>query len=300
MLKNAQVKRLAHSLGAEIRGVQLTDIKSSQAREIEDLLWEHQVLFFPDQSLTATEHVRFGELFGELEAHPHLMHSDVESETDAAKILELKASRGGVADEWHSDLSFMPEPARVSILRMVKCPEIGGDTLWANLYMAFEELSEPLRDLCEGLSALHNAEPHGRPEIMMIHPMVRVHPETGRKVLFVNEHFTRRIVELSATESDLLLGYLKQWVSSPRFHVRYRWSQGAVAIWDNRCTQHMVLSDFDQERVIQRVTVMGDTPQGAKPRWPSFVRPGVRSDTSRHDAMLRKYLRSRSEESVKD
>ena len=90
MLKNAQVKRLAHSLGAEIRGVQLTDMKSSQAREIEDLLWEHQVLFFPDQSLTATEHVRFGELFGELEAHPHLMHSDVESETDAAKILELK------------------------------------------------------------------------------------------------------------------------------------------------------------------------------------------------------------------
>lgn len=293
MANNVEIKRLASALGAEIRGLDLSEVGPEQARQIEAWLWEHQVLFFPDQSLNTDQHVAFGEHFGQLEAHPHLNNLEGEE----SKILELRSASGGVADEWHSDLSFLPEPALVSILKMVQCPEVGGDTLWANLYLAFEALSDPLRDLCEGLSALHNAEPHGRPEVMTVHPMVRVHPETGRKVLFVNEHFTRRIVELSANESDLLLRYLKTWVASPRFCVRYRWEQGTVAMWDNRCTQHMVLNDFEGERTIQRVTVMGDKPQGALPRWEPYVRPGGRSDTSRHDRMLRRYLRGVAGES---
>ncbi|MFP6638847.1 MAG: TauD/TfdA family dioxygenase, partial [Myxococcota bacterium] len=245
-----KIKRLASALGAEVRGLDLAEVGTDEARQIEGLLREYHVVLFPDQSLTSDQHIALGEHFGELQAHPHLVNLVGEHE----KILELHSDRGGVADEWHSDLSFLPEPGLVSILKMVKCPEVGGDTLWANLCLAFEALSDPLRDLCEGLSALHNAEPHGRPEVMTVHPMVRVHPETGRKVLFVNEHFTRRIVELSANESDLLLGYLKTWVASPRFCVRYRWEQGTVAMWDNRCTQHMVLNDFEGERVIQRVT----------------------------------------------
>jgi taurine dioxygenase len=180
---------------------------------------------------------------------------------------------------------------------MVKCPPVGGDTMWANLYRAFDELSPPLRDLCEGLSALHNAEPHGKPEVMTVHPVVRVHPETGRKVLYVNEHFTRRIVEMSRDESDVLLGHLTRWLASPRFTLRYRWSEGTVAMWDNRCTQHFVLNDFDEERVIQRVTVMGDKPMGAAPRWEPYIktREGGLSVVARHDQLLRQYFRGQSE-----
>ena len=132
---------------------------------------------------------------------------------------------------------------------MVRCADAGGDTMWSSLERAYEELSQPLQELCEGLSALHDAEPHGRPERRTIHPVVRVHPETGRKALYVNEHFTRRLVELSAAESDLLLGHLTRWVQQPRFTVRYRWTTGTIALWDNRCTQHVVLNDVEGERM---------------------------------------------------
>lgn len=286
-----QVTRLASALGAEVRGFALADVDDALARELEKLLWEHQVLFFPDQHPSLETHVAFGEHFGELAGHPHL----VNAETDHDKIFELHASHGGVADEWHSDLTFMERPSIYSILHMKKTPVLGGDTQWANLYRVFEELSPPMQELCEGLTALHNAEPHGRPEVMTVHPLVRVHPETGRKVLFANEHFTKRIVELSRGESDALLAYLTRFISHPRFAHRHHWTAGTVAIWDNRCTQHSVLNDFEGERVIQRVTIMGDEVVGvSEPRWQPYVRPGARSDTSRHDRLLRQHLRRAS------
>jgi len=288
-MSGLEVARIAAALGAEVKGINLASLDEEGARQIERLLWEHHVLFFPDQSLEVAEHVAFGSLFGELQGHPHL-----ENVREDDRLFVLKGSRGGVADEWHSDLSFLPRPALISILQMMECPEVGGDTLWSNLATAFEQLSPPLKDLCEGLSALHNAEPHGLPETMCIHPMVRVHPENGKKVLFVNEHFTRRIVELSVEESKLLLSYLARWVASPRFTVRYRWKPGTIAMWDNRCTQHSVLNDFTGERIIHRVTVMGDEPKGENPRWEPYTRTHGRSDTSRHDRMLRDYLKSES------
>ena len=122
--------------------------------------------------------------------------------------------------------------------------------------------------------------------------MVRIHPETGRKALYVNEHFTRRIVELSASESDLLLGYLTRWVASPRFTVRYRWAQGTIAMWDNRCTQHFVLNDIEGERIIQRVTIMGDTVEGPGPRWEPHT--ADRGATTRYDRQLKKALAERA------
>ena len=126
-------------------------------------------------------------------------------------------------------------------------------------------------------------------------PVVRIHPATKRKSLFVNEHFTRRIVELSHEESEVLLGYLKRWVANPRFTVRYRWSEGTVAMWDNRCTQHFVLNDFDGERIIQRVTVMGDVPEGAgSPRWDPYVRSQKPAATSRYDGQLNQFLGRRA------
>jgi taurine dioxygenase len=245
------------------------------------------VLFLPDQHLTPDEHIAFGRLFGELESHPNLG-----LDAERPEFFELRAAggAGAIADEWHSDLSCQRRPSLMAILQVRKCPAVGGDTLWANMYGAYEALSPPMKDFCEGLSALHDAGPHGKPEIRAIHPVVRVHPETGRRSLFVNEHFTRRIVELSHDESEMLLRYLIHWVTRARFTVRYRWSAGTVAIWDNRCTQHHVLDDFEGERVIQRVTVMGDEPHAATPpRWEPFS--SAISASSWRDAPLRAFLR---------
>jgi len=286
------VTRLAGALGAEVHGIDLGNVNSADAAAIESLLLEHLVLFFPDQKLTAEQHIAFGRHFGPLEGHPNLQNP---FDSEHPELFELAASHGGVADEWHTDITFRSEPALMSVLHMLRCPAVGGDTMWTSLYAAFEELSAPMQELCEGLSALHDALPHNHPEQMAVHPVVRVHPVTGRKALYVNEHFTRRIVEMNATESDVLLRYLTKWVQNPRFTVRYRWTAGTVAMWDNRCTQHFVLNDFEGERVIQRVTVMGDKPRGAAPRWQPWVRPGRLSAASRHDRQLFQYLKSRGE-----
>ena len=286
-----EVIRLAGSLGAEVRGLSLAEAGAEEAEQIQALLTEHLVLFFPGQHLTPDEHIAFGRLFGELEAHPNLALG-----AERPEFFELRAEggAGAIADEWHSDLTCQASPSVLAVLHMKKCPEFGGDTLWANMYKAYDELSPPMKEFCEGLTALHDAAPHYRPENKAIHPVVRVHPVTGRKSLFVNEHFTRRIVELSHDESDMLLRHLTRWASSTRFTVRYHWSEGTIAMWDNRCTQHHVLNDFEGERIIQRVTVMGDRPEGEPPRWQPWVRPGRRrSATSRHDRQLYQYLSAR-------
>jgi taurine dioxygenase len=281
-----QVDRLAPALGAEIRGVDLATPSAEDIADIKALLLENLVIFFPDQVISVDEHVELGRQFGPLEGHPNLKNPY----TQHPELFELAASHGGVADEWHTDITFREEPALMSVLHMVKCPPSGGDTMWTSLYRAYEELSPPLQELCEGLSALHDALPHNHPEQMAVHPVVRVHPETGRKALYVNEHFTRRIVEMNATESDAILRHLTRWVSNPRFTVRYHWQEGTIAMWDNRCTQHFVLNDFEGERVIQRVTVMGDKPEGSEPRWQPWIKPGRLSAASRHDRQLHQFL----------
>ena len=281
-----QVNRLAPALGAEIRGVDLAAPSAEDIAEIKSLLLEHLVVFFPEQVISVDEHVELGRQFGPLEGHPNLQNPY----TQHPELFELAASHGGVADEWHTDITFREEPALMSVLHMVKCPPSGGDTMWTSLYLAYEELSAPLQELCEGLTALHDALPHNHPEQMAVHPVVRVHPETGRKALYVNEHFTRRIVEMNATESDAILRHLTRWVSNPRFTVRYHWQEGTIAMWDNRCTQHFVLNDFEGERVIQRVTIMGDKPEGSEPRWQPWIKPGRLSAASRHYRQLHQFL----------
>ncbi len=283
------VIRLAGALGAEIRGPHLADCSADEIDAIKALLLEHLVIFFPDQTISPEAHVNFGRHFGHLEGHPNLQKNT----GLPPEVFELRASTGGVADEWHTDLTFQERPALMSILYMVSCPDTGGDTLWTSLYAAYDELSDPMKSLCDGLTALHDALPHNHPEQTSIHPVVRVHPLTGKKALYVNEHFTRRIVEMNATESDALLNLLTKWVSNPRFTVRYNWTPGTIAIWDNRCTQHFVLNDFDSERVIQRVTIVGDQVEGVGPsRWKPWVRPGRLSATSRHDRQLFLHLKS--------
>jgi taurine dioxygenase len=290
--KGLEVRPISGSLGAEIRGISLDAATAADADDIRALLFEHLVLLFPDQALDPDQHIAFGKLFGKLDSHPNLAFGG-----ERPEFFELHAEggQGAIADEWHSDLSCEDEPSIMSILHMVKSPSVGGDTMWANMYKAYEELSPAMKEFCEGLTALHDADPHGRADRIAIHPVVRVHPETGRKSLFVNEHFTRRIVELSHEESKSVLGYLTRWVTSPSFTVRYSWREGTIAIWDNRCTQHYVLNDFEGERIIQRVTVMGDKPEAASPpRWEPFI-AGL-SATSRHDRQLIGYLKARDGE----
>ena len=286
-----ETKRLAGSLGAEVTGADLRDPTDADVSRVKEMLLEHKVLFFPAQTISVDQHVALGKRFGRIESHPNLKNPI----TDNPDIFELVASQGGIADEWHTDITFEDQPSILSVLHMVKCPPVGGDTMWTSLEQAYDELSQPMKDMCEGLTALHDALPHNRPDKMAVHPVVRVHPETGRKSLYVNEHFTRRIVELSWGESKALLDYLTGWVKNPRFTVRYRWATGTVGMWDNRCTQHFVLNDFNDERIIQRVTVMGDEVSGVgEPRWSPYVRPGPLSATSRHDRQLAMYLKEHS------
>lgn len=285
-----KVTRLAGALGAEITGFNLAGANGQDIDRVKALLLEHKVIFFPGQSIDIVEHVALGRQFGQIESHPNLKNPF----TQHPEVFELAATHGGVADEWHTDITFQDSPSMMSILHMVKCPEVGGDTMWTSLSEAYDELSEPMQSLCEGLSALHDAHPHNRPQDMAVHPVVRVHPETGAKALYVNEHFTRRIVEMNATESRVILDYLTEWVKNPRFTVRYKWTPGTIAFWDNRCTQHFVLNDFEGERIIQRVTVMGDEVKAAAaPQWEPWVRDGRASATTRLDRQLNSYMKAK-------
>jgi len=285
------VKRLAGTLGAEVTGIRLAEIGAEETDAVKVLLSQHKVLLFPDQHLSPDEHVALGQKFGELEgAHPNLAKPGMPS----PHIFELKATEGGIADEWHTDLTFTEHPPLMSILNMVACPEAGGDTMWTDLIAAYNDLSEPMQEMLDGLTALHDARPHGNRDAMAIHPVVRVHPDTGEKALYVNEHFTRRIVEMNAFESEALLAFLTRWVQNPRFTVRLHWTEGAIGMWDNRVTQHFVINDFVGERVIQRVTVLGDDPQGAgAPRWRPWTERATISATSHWDAQLYRFLRDR-------
>ena len=284
-----EVKKLSKALGAEVTGVDLCSVSDEDIENIKSLLVDNMVLFFPGQTISQEEHVEFGAKFGELEGHPNLKNKTVTH----PKIFELAASTGGIADEWHTDITYQDSPAIMSVLHMVKCPEIGGDTMWSNLNAAYEALSDPLKDLCEGITALHDASPHGRPDKTAIHPVVRLHPVSEKKVLYVNEHFTRRIVEMTMDESDMLLSHLTKWVTQPQFTVRYHWTEGTIAMWDNRSTQHYVVNDFDGERIIQRVTVMGDEVNASSnPRWRPALREGYSAVTT-HDKQLINHLKNK-------
>ena len=264
--------------GAEIRGLDLSrPLDSATVREVREALTRYLVLFFPGQNLTPDEHAAFGRQFGELtEAHPILPALDVEH----PEVLPID-SRANKSAFWHTDVTFMNTPPMGSILHAVELPDVGGDTLWVNLQAAYDRLAAPLRDLCDGLTAIHydpffaaDIEAAGgctwdgkrikrlRP---VLHPVVRIHPETGRKGLFVNENFTQSILGFSKIESDGLLQLLyRHCTMVPELSLRHRWQPGDVAFWDNRATLHYATDDYgDVLRIVHRVTLRGDQPVGA-------------------------------------
>lgn len=258
-------------IGAEIFGVDLNQALSDAVIDvIREALMTYQVIFFRDQSLTHESHKAFGRRFGELFIHNGV--AGIEGHPEIVAIHADANSKYIAGDNWHSDLTMNPQPPMGSILYLHTLPEVGGDTLWANMYAAYDALSDRMKAHVEKLTALHDGEHVYRPIISdptktypcSAHPVVRVHPVTGRKALFVNPSYTTRIVELPKPESDALLAYLHQHCQDPNFQVRFRWRPHSVAFWDNRCTQHFAIYDYyPHVRSGFRVTIAGDTPIGA-------------------------------------
>ena len=267
------VKPLTAVIGAEIGGVDISQPLSNQTfTEVHDALMLYQVVFFRDQHMSLEQHKTFGRQFGELHVHPS--SPNLEGHPEILEIHADENSKRVAGHGWHSDVSCDTEPPMGSILYLTDTPEIGGDTMFSSMYAAYEALSPAMKVFLEGLSAEHaSAHLYHRQGFQpredlrdgefphAIHPMIRTHPVTRRKALYVNSGFTRRIVGLERKESETLLEFLFDHVRTPEFHVRFAWEDNSVAFWDNRCTQHHALWDyFPQVRSGFRVTIRGDKP----------------------------------------
>lgn len=282
---------LSASIGAEIRNVDLSQVlPDSTVGELRDSLLRYKVIFFPDQHLGPAQHLALARRFGQpTPAHPvipGIAGFPEIFEIDYTKSAKVRETYGGVVDPydglaWHTDVTFVECPPLGSILNAIVMPTAGGDTLFADQHAAYEALSEPLRGFLDRLVAVHDGrrafgallsarkDGGGNWEGKQVktlepveHPVIRTHPETGNKSLFVNPGFTSHIKGLTRSESDALLKYLYGHSTKPQFTVRYHWHTGDIGFWDNRVTQHSVVGDYvGQHRVIQRVTLHGDKPR---------------------------------------
>lgn len=269
------VKKLGSRIGARIEGVQLGgDLDASTVAEIRRALLEHKVIFFGGQHhLTDEEHHAFARLLGKPVGHHALKQQD-------APIITPLDSEYAKATRWHTDVTFVPDYPAISILRAVTLPEYGGSTLWASTAAAYDQLPAPLKALTENLWAVHSNRfdyaaaaaialseeqqqmraAFEKPDFRTEHPVVRVHPETGERTLVAGD-FTRGFLGLDSHESATLLELLQRRITAPENTVRWNWSLGDVAIWDNRATQHRAVDDYDnQRRVMHRVTLAGEVP----------------------------------------
>ena len=265
------VRPMTPAIGAEILGIDLgaPDIAAS-IPAIRAALLQHGVLFFRDQELTQEQHIAFARHFGELEIHPATPKDQANPEV--LRIEHGPKSRGR-ENNWHSDVTWRERPSLGSILLAREVPDCGGDTLFANMHLAYERLSDQMKRFCEGLTAVHDisrvfAKRLGKsPEELheqyppMRHPVIRTHPETGERAIYVNTGFTSHIEGLSKEESNWLLDHLYKTAWDVEIQCRFRWRPGSVAFWDNRVCQHLAVSDyFPARRVMERVTIAGDKP----------------------------------------
>ncbi|MCX7079980.1 MAG: taurine dioxygenase [Pseudomonas sp.] len=269
---------LSCALGAQISGVDITQpLNVEQRGAIEQALLKHQVLFFREQPLNPQQQARFAANFGDLHIHP--IYPNVPEQPE---VLILDTAVTDVRDNavWHTDVTFLPTPALGAVLSAKMLPAFGGDTLWASGIAAYEALSAPMQTLLQGLTATHDftksfplerfgttAEDLARWEEArqknppLSHPVIRTHPVSGRKSLFVNDGFTTCINELSEAESEAILKLLFAHTTRPEFTIRWRWQENDVAFWDNRVTQHYAVDDYrPQRRVMHRATILGDMP----------------------------------------
>lgn len=279
-LTTLQVSPIAGALGAEIHGVSLAEELSDETiAEIRQALLDHLVIFFRDQDLTPERQIAFAQRFGTLEEHDF-----VKGMPDYPKIIrvvrEADETTMNFGGAWHADVTHQECPAMGSVLYAVDVPPFGGDTLFANQYWAFDNLSPGMQRMLDGMVAVHSARgpfaPEGRSKNNwknmqvetsekaydeMEHPVIRIHPETGRKMLFVNRTFTIRFKDMTEKESAPLLEYLYRHASQESFTCRFRWTPGAVAFWDNRAVLHYALNDYTgYRREMRRVAIAGDRP----------------------------------------
>ncbi|KAF1061248.1 TauD/TfdA family dioxygenase [Variovorax sp.] len=267
------LRRLTAAIGAEISGLDITaPLSQPQVDELHDALARHQVLFFRDQRFGLESHKAFGRRFGALHVHP-----SAPSHPEHPEVLRIHAdadSKIVAGERWHSDVSCEQHPPLGSILYLHTLPPVGGDTLFASMFAAYDALSPRFKALLEGLTATHDGEHvfrgrfgnYGRPDDgrrhpRASHPVVRTHPVSGRKAIFVNPGFTTHIDGVPAAESEAILGFLFAHCAKPDFQVRFHWEPHSVAFWDNRSTQHLAVWDyFPHVRSGYRVTVQGDLP----------------------------------------
>lgn len=274
------IRPVTSVIGAEVSGVDLREpLSQSDVDTIQQALLDHLVVFFRDQQLDDKQHRDFAAQFGELE--PFVLAPPANADVPEMHTLSFDngaAALGSRVDSWHTDGTFMDAPPLGTILRAVELPDYGGDTCWANMYAAYDALSPALREMLDDLDAEHDFmkisyttfDDYDDPAAelrklrdrypVMRHPIVRTHPVTKRKLLYINRNYATRIVGLTERENELLLPFLFDHVRDPLFQCRFRWAPGSVAFWDNRATQHYGVPDYPGRRVMNRVVIAGDKP----------------------------------------
>ena len=274
-----QINLLSGALGAEISGINLRDSSKENWKKINSLMLEHKVIFFRDQNITAEEQIELARKFGDLEKHVYVKGR--EGYPEIIRIIKSPDEKRQWGETWHTDVSYNPKPTKVIILKSVKIPPVGGDTMFSNMELAYETLNDKIKDKIKDKKAVHSSlgaaafveaykEMQGNgnlDEYSNIHPIVRTHPETGKKILYVNSMYTKKIIDLDEVESNKILKELFAHQERLDFTCRFKWTENAVAIWDNRSTQHQGLTDFfpgrglGHERVMDRIAIEGDNPQ---------------------------------------
>lgn len=268
---------IAGALGAEVNGIDLTkSLSADQITQLSQLLVSHQVIFFRDQDISPTQHRDLALAFGSLQSHPAYRTVDG---FDEITILESTAQEPTKIEEWHTDMTFRARPPLGSILRSKITPECGGDTLWSSLGAAYDGLSDKMQNFLSGLTATHDfahgfrhslAEPGGRERLAKAlennppveHPVICTHPESGRKLIYVNRLFTTAINDMHEKESRALLNFLYSHCENDEYTCRFTWRSNSIAFWDNRSTLHKPINDyFPAHRLMERITIDGDAPQ---------------------------------------
>ncbi|MEY3260155.1 MAG: hypothetical protein RIT46_984 [Pseudomonadota bacterium] len=276
VLDGLSLTPLTPTIGAEVGGIDLRQpLEAGQVAAIRQALLDWKVLFFRDQEITTDQHLAFARNFGGLEVHPFAPEKPGYPEVLA--ITHNRESRGK-ENVWHSDVTWREQPSLGSILRAIEIPPLGGDTLFADMYAAYDGLSDEIKAKIEGAYAVHDfahfrkllvkqgktpeeVEAFNKLYPMMEHPVVRTHPETGRKAIYVNAAFTQHIVGMDRAESDALLKHLYAQAAIPEYQCRFRWQPHSIAFWDNRASQHYAASDYwPALRRMERVTILGDRP----------------------------------------
>ncbi len=275
MPEKLKITLVTPQIGAEVSGINLSKpLTSNKLSVLKEAFLKYSVLFFRNQILTIDQQKEFGSQFGELHIHPARDRNGLEGHPEILYINAGPDTSRVNGDDWHSDVSCDAEPPMASILRLFEVPSNGGDTLFASMYAAYEALSDPMQAFLNNLNALHDGGPNyiDRAKRAGIynpnktfpansHPIVRTHPETGRKAIYVNKIFTQSIDGLPKDESRAVLDFLFQHIAKPNFQCRFKWEKNSIAFWDNRCALHHAMWDyFPQQRRGYRVTIKGDKP----------------------------------------